>query len=181
MGKFDELKDDNFTAPRPPLKTASADDNFGGVKNERFQQTEQSAGLSTDVLLKLLIKTQEDLAKSQEKLGEALLESRKPYVDPKVLEQKKRDLEERRKMIATEQKNRAATKKICPHRRENGTWNIRWMQHSNNIVLGVCGQCFSQFDARNPEDLAILRQDLKSIKNMGRAGQHAMKGVLIEA
>lgn len=179
MGKFD--KDPDIATPRPPLKPAAGEESFSGVTDERFQQTEQPAGLSTEVLLKLLIKTQEDLARSQEKLGEALLESRKPYVDPKVLEQKKRDLEERRKMIATEQQNRLVTKKVCPHRRENGTWNIRWMQHSNNIVLGVCGQCFSQFDARNPEDLAILRQDLKSIKNMGRAGQHAQKGVLISA
>jgi hypothetical protein len=149
--------------------------------DERFKKAEAPAGLSTEVLLQMLIKTQTDLAKAQEKLGDALLESRKPYVDPKVLEQKKRDLEERRKMIATEQKNREMTKKICPHKRENGTWNIRWMQHSNNVVLGVCGQCFSQFDARQPEDLAILRQDLKSIKNMGRAGSHAQKGVLVSA
>jgi hypothetical protein len=139
------------------------------------------ATLTTDDLLKMLLKTQADLAESQGKLAEAILESRKPYVDPKVLAQKQKDLEDRRKQIAQDQRQKAATKRICPHKRENGTYNIKWMSHSNNITLGVCGTCASQFDARNPEDLKLLRDDLKSIKNMGRAGAHAVRGSIIDA
>lgn len=129
----------------------------------------------------MLLQTQQQLADSQAKLADAILESRKPYVDPKVLEQKKRDLEERQKQILHEQRIKAATKRVCPHMRENGTYNIKWMAHSNGVTLGVCGTCFSQFDSRNPDDLRLLRQDLKSIKNMGRAGAHAVRGAIVEA
>jgi hypothetical protein len=47
------------------------------------------------------------------------------------------------------------------------------MEHSNNIVKGVCSGCPSEFDTRNPEDLKLLRANPKAIKAMGRAGQHA--------
>ena len=139
------------------------------------------APLTVEQLTTMLIQTQKDLAESQSKMADALIESRKPYVDPKVLEAKRLELEERRKAIAMDQAERVARKKVCPHTRENGTPNIKWQQHSNNIILGVCGSCFSQFDARNSEDLKLLRMDLKSQKNMGRAGQHAVRGAIISA
>ncbi|MHB8501505.1 MAG: hypothetical protein ACYDHE_11245 [Candidatus Acidiferrales bacterium] len=139
------------------------------------------APLSTEMLLKMLIDTQKQLAESQNAMAAALLESRKPYVDPKVLEQKQLALEERRKQINVEYRQRVATKKICPHKRENGTYNIKWMEHSNHITTGVCGTCRSEFDTRNQDDLKLLRDDLKSIKNMGRSGAHAMRGILVEA
>lgn len=137
--------------------------------------------LTTEMLLKMLIDTQKQLAESQEKMAEAILESRKPYVDPKVLEQKKKDLEERHRQIALELRMKQATKRICPHKRENGTYNIKWMEHSNHITTGVCGTCRSEFDTRNTDDLRLLRDDLKSIKNMGRSGAHAMRGAIVEA
>lgn len=142
-------------------------------------KTGTPALLTVEQLATMLLQTQQQLAESQGKLAEAILEARKPYVDPKVLEAKRQELEERRKMIEMDAAERAARKKICPHERENGTPNIKWQQHSNNIVLGVCGTCFSQFDARRPEDLALLRRDLKSQKNMGRAGAHAVRGLVI--
>lgn len=137
--------------------------------------------LSTNDLAKMLLETQRELAKSQTALAEAILESRKPYVDPKVLEAKRQELEDRRKMIAMDQRERIARKKICPHVRENGTMNIKWQEHSNSIIKGVCGTCFSEFDTRNPDDLKLLRADLKSQKNMGRAGQHARVGAIMTA
>jgi len=136
---------------------------------------------TTEQLLQLLLKTQTDLAESQKQLAEAILESRKPYVDPKVLEQKRKDLEERHKQIALELRQKQATKRICPHKRENGTYNIKWHEHSNHITMGVCGTCRSEFDTRNPDDLRLLRDDLKSIKNMARSGPHAMRGAMVEA
>jgi hypothetical protein len=146
-----------------------------------IDKTGTPAVLTAEILAKMLIDTQKELAKSQQAMADAILESRKPYVDPKVLEQKKKDLEDRQKMIQADQRERIARKKICPHVRENGTGNIKWMSHSNNIILGVCGSCFSQFDTRNPGDLALLRADLKSQKNMGRAGEHARIGAVITA
>jgi hypothetical protein len=56
------------------------------------------------------------------------------------------------------------------HRRtENGLSNIKWMEHSNRIVKGVCGTCFAEFDTRKPEDLLLWQQDPRAAKNMGRA------------
>jgi hypothetical protein len=154
------------------------------AKQDGFDAVEKvstPATLSTEMLLKMLIDTQQQLADSQKAMASALLESRKPYVDPKVLEQKQLALEERRKQINIEYRQKVATKKICPHKRENGTYNIKWMEHSNHITTGVCGTCRSEFDTRNPDDLRLLRDDLKSIKNMGRSGAHAMRGAIIEA
>ena len=130
------------------------------------------AGLSIETLLKMQIDTQKQLAEAQAKLAEALVESRKPYVDPKVLEQQKQTLEERRRMVEHDQAVRIATKAGCPHLRDNNTSNIKWMEHSNGIVKGVCGSCRSEFDTRNAKDLDLLRKDLKSQKNMARAGGH---------
>lgn len=143
------------------------------------EQTGKPALLTIEALTQMLLQTQQQLAESQSKLADAILEARKPYVDPKVLEAKRQELEDRKKMIQLDAAERAARKRICPHVRENGTPNIKWQQHSNNIILGVCGTCASQFDARKPEDLALLRKDLKSQRNMGRAGEHARAGVVV--
>lgn len=135
--------------------------------------------LTTDQLLALLVDTQRENAKNQKLLAEALLESRKPYVDPAVLEQKRMALEEKRKQVAITMLQRTETKKQCLHRRTNndGTFgdklNIKWQEHSGGIILGVCGTCFSPFDSRNPEDLKWLRLDGVAIKNMGRARENS--------
>lgn len=141
-------------------------------------KTSTPAVFTAEQLAEMLIATQKQLADALQKQSEAILESRKPYVDPKVLEARRLALEERQRSIAMDQAERAARKKVCPHTRENGTPNIKWHEFSNSIVLGVCGTCFSQFDARNLEDLKLLRADLKSQKNMGRAGAHARRGVV---
>jgi len=150
-------------------------------EQEQVKKAGTPAPLTMEEVARMLLVTQQQLAESQKELAAAILEARKPYVDPRVLEQKQRELEERRRAIQMDQREREARKRVCPHKRENGTWNIKWMQHSNGITLGVCGSCFSQFDTRIPADLTILRDDLKAIKNMGRAGQHARRGAILEA
>jgi len=137
------------------------------------------APLTMEEVARMLLGTQQQLADSQKELAAAILESRKPYVDPRVLAQKQKELEDRRLAIQMDQREREARKRICPHKRENGTYNIKWHEHSGGITLGVCGSCFSQFDARVPADLELLRQDLKAIRNMGRAGQHARRGAIL--
>lgn len=139
--------------------------------------------LSTDMLLKLLIDAQNENAKNQKLLAEALLESRKPYVDPAVLEQKRIAAEERKEQVRITLLQRSETKRQCPHKRTNsdGTFgdklNIKWQEHSNGIVKGVCGTCFSEFDTREPKDLAFLRADGVSMKNMGRARENRSLGM----
>lgn len=135
--------------------------------------------LSIDQLLKILVDTQKENSQNQKLLAEALLESRKPYVDPAVLDAKRQAGEEKRRQVAITILQRTETKKQCLHRRTNndGTFgdkmNIKWQEHSNGIILGVCGTCNSPFDARNPDDLKFLRMDGVAIKNMGRARENS--------
>lgn len=66
-------------------------------------------------------------------------------------------------------------KKKCNHRRyPDNSLNIKWMEHSNHIILGVCGQCFSQFDTREPQDNDFFLEDIKARRNAGKAGSHAV-------
>jgi hypothetical protein len=130
-------------------------------------------GLSNDMIIKLLLQTQIDAVAANKALADALLESRKPWVDPHVIEQKRIALEEQHEATRKEFERRKNAKTQCPHVRDNGTSSINWMEHSNNIVKGVCSGCPSEFDARNPEDLKLLRANPKALKSMGRAGQHA--------
>lgn len=141
-------------------------------KEPIIRKSNEPAGLSNEQLMRMLIDSQRQQAEAQNKLSEALLESRKPYVDPKVLAQKQQELEEKKRAIEIELRNRQIRKQSCPHIRDNGTSNIKWMEHSNAITKGVCGSCFSEFDTRNPKDLEILRHDVKSLRNMARAGAH---------
>jgi hypothetical protein len=148
-------------------------------ENKVTKVSTPAPALSTDQLLALLVETQRENAKNQKLLAEALVDSRKPWVDPAVLEQKRLAGEEKRKQVAITILQRTETKRQCLHRRTNndGTFgeklNIKWQEHSGGIVLGVCGTCFSQFDSRNPDDLKWLRQDGVAIKNMGRARENS--------
>jgi len=150
-----------------------------GSAESAIKHVDTPAPMTMEQLFKMNLDLQRENIEANKKLAEALLESRKPYVDPKVVAQRIRDGEERRKQIEAEQRAKVLTKQLCPHLRDNGTSNIQWMEHSNHIVLGVCGTCNSQFDARNPDDLKLLRSNLKAIKNMGRAGAHAQRGMLV--
>ena len=135
-----------------------------------------SGPLTNEMLFKMLIDAQKEAANSNKLLAEALIEGRKPYVDPKVLEARRQELVERQRQVKMELLKRQLTKEQCHHHRIDDAgnmmpvWNIKWMRHSNNIILGVCGICFSQFDAsRNPKDAAMLRQDPNALRNMGMA------------
>lgn len=142
----------------------------------------EPAGLTQEQLFKMLIQSQKDNAEANSKLAEALLLQRVPYVDPNVLAAKQLALEERRKEVEKTIREKAAIKRACPHRRTNSDgsfhetkMNIKWMEHSNGIILGVCGTCFSQFDARKPDDYKWLQKDGAAINTMGRARDRATR------
>ena len=63
-------------------------------EKDRIQKVDSPAALSNETLLKMLIDSQRQQAEAQKELAAALIESRKPYVDPKVLAQKQQELEE---------------------------------------------------------------------------------------
>lgn len=138
------------------------------------------APLTVDALMRLFLDQQKETAASNKALAEALLESRKPYVDPRVIEEREQRRKDRKALVDMTMRQRAYAKANCSHLNEGGKPNIKWMEHSNGIVLGVCGGCNSQFDAtHNREDAQLLRQDPKSLRWMGRAGSHARKGMEI--
>lgn len=131
---------------------------------------------TNEQLLKALLDQQKETAEANRKLAEAILESRKPYVDPQVLEAKQEALKQRQRDIALELLRRRETKRQCHHHRVDDQdqmqpkLNIKWMRHSNGVILGVCGRCLSQFDAtNNPDDAKLLRQDPTALNQMGRA------------
>lgn len=132
---------------------------------------------TTDQVIKMLLDQQKETAKAYEKLSEALLESRKPYVDPAVIQAKMQALEERKKAVALVMRQRIETKRQCLHTRTDsqGAWdpqgrlNIKWQEHSNGIITGVCGTCGSPFDARNPKDRVFLQRDGNAYLKMGHA------------
>ena len=132
------------------------------------------AGLTQEQLMKMFLDQMRETAASNKALAEALQASRKPYVDPTVVEARAQAARERKAMVDVELRNRVNAKKNCPHKNPgSNSWNIKWMQHSNGIILGVCGICKSEFDARKPEERAKLLEDQNALRKMGRAGDHS--------
>src|SRR5215831_3829382 len=136
----------------------------------------QAPAFGLEKVLQMLADTQQQLVESNKKLAESIAESRKPYIDPRVLEEKQELLRQRQQEVKLEILRRKETKKQCHHHRVDDQdnpqpkLNIKWMRHSNGIILGVCGRCMSQFDAtHNPEDAKLLRQDPTALNQMGRA------------
>ena len=70
---------------------------------------------------------------------------------------------------------RQSIKQQCRHERTNddgtysGTLNIKWHEHSNHIIMGICGTCLQLFDCSNPQDLQWFLKDPRAQKNMGKA------------
>lgn len=145
---------------------------------ETEETVAQSAipAFTNEQLLKALLDQQKETAEANRKLAEAILESRKPYVDPQVLAAKQEALKQRQRDIALELLRRRETKRQCHHHRVDDQdqmqpkLNIKWMRHSNGVILGVCGRCLSQFDAtHNADDAKLLREDPTALNQMGRA------------
>lgn len=140
-------------------------------------KVDSPASMTMEQLFKMLIETQKEQAKANEKLADALENNRKPYMDPKYLAELEQRRKDRKELVDQEMRKRAHAKKVCPHVNEGGKLNIKWHQHSNGIILGVCGTCRSEFDAtHNINDAQLFRSDLKAQRNMARAGEHARRG-----
>ena len=153
-------------------------------QNEKYDNVEKvntpAPAVSMDMLIQLFKEQAREAAADRKALAEAIRESKIPHVDPSVVAARKQAAEDRKALVEKVLRERQYAKVQCPHLNEGGKSNIKWMEHSNGIVLGVCGFCRSEFDAtRNPEDAKLLRSDPKSIRNMGRAGTHARKTTTI--
>lgn len=146
-------------------------------ESQNVTKVDSPAPFTMEQLMKMFVEAQKDQAKANEKLAEALENNRKPYIDPKFVAEMEQRRKDRKELVDQEIRKRAIAKKVCPHVNEGGKLNIKWHQHSNGIILGVCGTCQSQFDAtHNISDANLFRSDLKAQRNMGRAGEHARRG-----
>ena len=149
------------------------------MSNEQpvIQKVNTEAPLTMVDLMKMFLEQSKQQADAYKEMADAIRESRKPYVDPRVLADLEQRRKDRKELVDMEMRKRNNAKRNCPHTNEGGKLNIKWMQHSNGIILGVCGTCQSPFDATHSrEDAQFLRQDQKAIRNMGRAGEHARRG-----
>jgi hypothetical protein len=150
----------------------------GKETNDNVVKVNTESSLTVEQLLRMMLDQNKETAASNKALAEAIVESRKPYVDPRVVAAREQARKDRKMLIDQELRKREAARRGCGHLNEGGRYNIKWMQHSDGIILGVCGNCFTQFDAtHNAKDADLLRKDQKSIRNMGRAGEHARKGI----
>lgn len=117
------------------------------------------------------------IASSNESLANALLESRKPYVDPRVAEndrlfREQTKEQERRKRAAIE-----ASQKWCEHRAGSlgdvadpgHRTSIVWHQNDIHSIVGICTICQRQFH-EGDEDYMKWRGQ-KSFNKMSRSGQ----------
>ena len=123
-------------------------------KNEsEVEQLSTPAGTTMEQLLKMFIEASKEQSKSNRELAASIENSRKPYVDPRVIADREQRNRDRKALVEMELRNRVNAKKYCSHLNEGGTSNIKWHQHSNGIILGVNTQApvkFSLIDS-NPE------------------------------
>lgn len=85
---------------------------------------------------------------------------------------------------------RMLVKATCDHRRNIPPVSggkprlcISWAEHSNHIILGICGKCGSRFDARLPEDKLLFEEyekyPVNNSKMMARAGSHSVTKIQV--
>lgn len=99
-------------------------------------------------------------------IAKALIESKKPYIDPR---QKANDAAARRSMISSRAKEQAAFKAAqfnCPHKKGSNplSWysdpnNSSFIIHrlDNNEIIGVCTNCTKVISSQLPEDQPFFR------------------------
>ena len=145
-------------------------DEFGDIAEK---VSSPAPNVTTEQLLKMFMDQAKETAASNKALADALLQSRVPYIDPEVVAARQQRAKDRKMLVENEMNLRANAKKYCSHKHESGMSNIKWQQHSNSIIMGVCGTCRSEFDCRKPEERALLLADQNGLRKMGRAGDHS--------
>lgn len=117
--------------------------------------------------------------KSAQTLADALIESKKPYIDPKVEENDKIFREQNRRMKESEREMLKANQSSCPHIAGSsslseypdmyGRTSIVWHEVDSTEVIGICTTCLREFREVD-EDYAEWRRK-PSINRLSRSGQ----------
>ena len=113
---------------------------------------------------------------SSETLASAILESRKPYVDPRHAENEEQMRQSSRLQRAREQEYTKYSQENCLHLQGSNALSDRHGDMSSivmhkldtGLVIGICTNCIKVFDARNPEDRKFFQ--MKSGNRMSAAG-----------
>jgi hypothetical protein len=103
------------------------------------------------------VKEQEKVELSKEALLSMIEELKKPYVDPKIVEQKERERREMREEWERNEELRKQREEACGHLREDNTSAIAWLTNSDGIRRGVCQRCNAVITPNNPRYLDLLR------------------------
>lgn len=117
-----------------------------------------SVTLTVPDLLALLAKMNGD---SSDKLAAALIESRKPYIDPNKEINDQMWREQAREQAKREKANTAAYQKNCPHiagcnslsdlRDQAGRTSIVWHKLDSTEAIGICTNCTRVFHEDDPD------------------------------
>jgi hypothetical protein len=109
--------------------------------------------ISTKELLELLSKMNDN---SSNKLAEAIIESRKPYVDPKAEQNEEMFRKQTRAQMAQEREAKRQAQEACPHvigcnplsdrYDRNGLTSIIWHRFDSQDISGICTVCQRIFD-----------------------------------
>lgn len=147
-------------AATPALETEAVE--TGTTASPEVHQERQGAGmratpedsvtLTVQELLALLAKMNDT---SSEKLAAAIIESRKPYVDPNKEVNDQMWREQAREQAKREKANTAAYQKSCPHiagcnslsdlRDQAGRTSIVWHKLDSTEAIGICTNCTRVF------------------------------------
>lgn len=114
--------------------------------------------ISTAQLLDLLSKMNSE---SSDRLAKTLIESRKPYVDPRVEQNEEMFRQQTRMQMAEERKAKYDSQQACPHvigcnplsdrYDRNGLTSIIWHRFDHQDVEGICTVCQRIFAINDPD------------------------------
>lgn len=109
-------------------------------------------------------------------IAEALVESKKPYIDPRAAENDAAMREATRKLHERIEADIKASQEICPHMQGSNALSdfqgqltsIVMHRLDTGLVVGICTNCQRQFFSDRPEDRKFFAQ--KSGNRMSAAG-----------
>lgn len=134
----------------------------------------QQVTLSAQDLLNLFQQMQQNQSKSQKELVEAIIESRKPYVDPGQEENQKQAKEQLRKQELQKLNNARAKQRNCPHEQgqtgdeRNGKSSFNFLKLPTGEWVGICTYCQYVASSLRPSDAKFFQ------KRSGRPAESGM-------
>jgi hypothetical protein len=148
---------------------------------EKTEQNEARKGkmaLSVDELQTIISASVSNaLEQSSKIMANAILEARKPYVDPGREENERRQREQSREAYERIRAEIEASYKTCPHLQGSnalsefqgqlGSFVLH--QLDTGVIVGICTNCQKQIWSNNPEDHEYFRR--KQANRISRAGQ----------